>query len=199
MTRAAITPIVPGHHTHPYPRSILSPCSSSTTCPLRRHLRVPRSVFRRVYQAVKDEPFSQQRINATGRLQAHPLQKVVAAFRVIAYGEAAERADEYVRLSRSTVAQATKLCLEFIVRRWGPTNLRRPNNLELKKMMERNAERGFPGCMGSLDCTHWEWHQFPTGTAGAYQSRKGSEALLSRPSAMRTCGFGTCLSVPPGA
>jgi len=56
--------------------------------------RVPRSVFPRVYQAVKDEPFFQQRINATGRLQAHPLQKVVAAFRVIAYGKAADRADE---------------------------------------------------------------------------------------------------------
>jgi len=51
--------------------------------------RVPRAVFRRVYMAVKVEPFFKQRINATGKLQAHPLQKVVATFRVIAYGEAA--------------------------------------------------------------------------------------------------------------
>ena len=107
--------------------------------------RVPRSVFRRVYQAVKNEPFFQQRINATGRLQAHPLQKVVTPFRVIASGETADRADEYVRLSRSTVAQATTLLLEFIVLRWRPTYLRRPYNLDLKKMMERNAGRGFPG------------------------------------------------------
>ena len=66
--------------------------------------RVPRAVFRRVYLAVKDEPFFQQRINATGKLQAHPLQKVVAAFRVIAYGEAADRADEYVRLVKREVS-----------------------------------------------------------------------------------------------
>jgi len=79
--------------------------------------RVPRNVFRRLYLAIKDKPYFQQRINATGHLQAHPLQKVVAAFRVIAYGDAADRADEYVRLSRSTVAQATKLLLETIVRR----------------------------------------------------------------------------------
>jgi len=90
-------------------------------------LRVPRSLFRRIYLAVKDEPFFQQRINATGRLQAHPLQKGVAAFRFIEYGEAADRSDEYVRLSCSTVAQATKLLLEFIVRRWESTYLRRPN------------------------------------------------------------------------
>ena len=135
---------------------------------------MPCSVFRRIYLAVKDEPFFQQRINATSRLQAHPLQKVVVAVRVIAYGEAADLSDEYVRLSRSTVAQATKLLLEFIVRRWASTYLRRPNQSELKAMMKRNAHRGFPGCMGSLDCIHWEWYQCPTGMAGAYQRRKGS-------------------------
>ena len=125
-----------------------------------------------------DKPFFQQRINATGRLQAHPLQNFVAAFRVIAYGEAANRSDEYVLLSRSTVAQVTKLLLKFIVRRWQTTYLRRPNQLEPNKMMECNAERGFPGCMGSMDCTHWEWHQCPTGMAGAYQSRKGSRGVV---------------------
>ena len=60
--------------------------------------RVSRDVFQRVYLALKDKPIFQQRINSTGRLQAHPLQKVVAEFRVIAYGEAADKADEYVRL-----------------------------------------------------------------------------------------------------
>ena len=97
------------------------------------------------------------------------------------------------------MAQATKLLLEFIVRRWGSTYLRRPNNLELKKMMERNAERGFLGCMGSLGCTHWERHQCTTGMAGAYQSRKGSRGVVGEAAEMRTCGFGTCLSLPPGA
>jgi len=92
--------------------------------------RVPRAVFRRIYLAVKDERFFQQRINATGKLQAHPLQKVVAAFRVIAYGEASDRADEYVRLSRTVIAKSTKLLMEFIVKRWGPTYLRRPNQDE---------------------------------------------------------------------
>jgi len=45
-------------------------------------------------------------------------------------------------------------------------------------MMERDAERGFPGCMGSVDCSHWEWHQCPTGMAGAYQSRNGSRVVV---------------------
>jgi len=107
--------------------------------------RVPRAVFRREYLAGKDEPFFQQRINATGKLQAHPLQNAVAAFRVIAYGEAADRADEYVRLSRTVIATSTKLLMKLIVRLWGPTYLQRPNQDELNTMMERNEKRGMPG------------------------------------------------------
>jgi len=121
---------------------------------LETRFRVPRSVFRRVYTAVKDEPFFQQRINATGKLQAHPLQKVVAEFRVIAYGEAADRADEYVRLSTTVIATSTKSLIEFVFRRWGPTYQHRPNQDELNTIMERNKEREIPGCMGSLDCCH---------------------------------------------
>jgi len=49
-----------------------------------RRFRVPRSVFLRIFHAVKGRSFFAQRMNATGRPQAHPLQKVVAAFRVIA-------------------------------------------------------------------------------------------------------------------
>jgi len=140
--------------------------------------RVPRAVFWRVYMAVKDEPFFQQRINATDKLQAHPLQVVVAAFRVISYGEAADRAEEYLRLSRTTIATSNKLLMDFIVKRWGPTYLRRPNQDELSKIMDRNKERGMPGCISSLDCCHWEWHQCPTGMSGAYQSRKGRRGIV---------------------
>jgi len=130
--------------------------------------RVPRAVFRRFYLAVKNEPFFKQRIKATGKLQAHPLQKVMAAFRVIAFGEAADRADEYVRLSRTVISKYIKLLTEFIVERWGPTYLRRPNQQELRAFMKRNMERGMPGCIGSLDCCPWKRHQCTKGMAGAY-------------------------------
>ena len=79
---------------------------------------------------------------------------MVAAFRVIAYGEADDRADEYVRLSRTVIPKSTKLLMEFIVKRWGPTYQRRPNQDALNTILERNKKRGMPGCMGSLDCCH---------------------------------------------
>jgi len=79
---------------------------------------------------------------------------VVAAVRAIAYGEAANRADEHMRLSGNVIAQSAKILIEYIVERWGSTYLRRPNQEELKISMERNKEPGMSGCMGFLDCCH---------------------------------------------
>lgn len=126
-----------------------------------RRFRVLQDVFLRIFEAVKDQPSFRQHINATGRPQAHHMQTVVAAFRVIAYGEAYDRAEEYVRLSRSSITVATKNLISFIVRRSLPQYLRQPTQDELRAIVKRNAERGLPGCIGSIDCSHWRWASCP--------------------------------------
>ena len=135
-------------------------------------------MFLRIYHAVKGRPFFAQRIIAPGRPQAHPLQKVVAAFRVIAYGETPDRTDEYVRLSASTIAMSVRELLRFIVDEFGPAPLRPPTPAELELILECNAQRGFPGCMGSLDSSHWEWSNCPKAFAGMYQNRHGKRSVV---------------------
>jgi len=125
-------------------------------------------VFLRIYRAIKSRPFWAQRVNATGQPQAHPLQNLVAVFRVLAYGESYDRADEYVRLSKSTIARAVKLFTEFVVDEFTPDYLRPPTRSEIEGILARNAERGLPGCLGSLDCSHWEWASCPKARAGTY-------------------------------
>lgn len=143
-----------------------------------RRFRVPRVVFVRIYRALQDQPWWKQAVNATGRLQSHPLQKLVAAFRVLAYGEAADRADEYCRISSTTIDLAVKKLFEFIGDEYGPVYLRHPNDAEMAILMKRNAERGMPGCMRSLDCSQWEWKNCPKGQAGLYQNRKGRRTVV---------------------
>jgi len=128
--------------------------------------------------STRDPAFFRRRINATGCPQAHPVQKVVAAFRMLVYGEAADRADDYVRPFRSTILFLVKCLVACIVSKWESTFLRRPNNAELMTALYRNAERGFSGCMGLLDSSHWAWHQCPRGMAGSYQTRKGSRGIV---------------------
>jgi len=100
---------------------------------------------------VKDGPIFAQRINATGRLQAHPLQKVVAALRVIAYGEVPDRTDEYAQLSASTIAMSVRELMRFTWAGFGPSYLRPPTPEELQSILTRNAERGMPCCKSSTD------------------------------------------------
>jgi len=145
-----------------------------------RRFRVPLSVLLRIYHSVKGRPFFAQCINATGRPQAHPLQKVVAAFRVIAYGEAPDRTDENVRLSASTIAMSVRELLRFIVDEFGPDYLRVPTLAELERILERNAQRGLPRCMGSLDCSHWEWANCPKTFAVMYQNRHGKRSVVAK-------------------
>lgn len=137
-----------------------------------RRFRVPRAVFLKIYDDIKGEPYWAQSVNATGRLQSHPLQKLVSAFRVLAYGESYDRCDEYTRLSKTTINEATNSLIDFIVDTYKDTYLRQPNNDELAAILTRNAQRGVPGCIGSIDCSHWTWRNCPKGHSGMYQSYK---------------------------
>lgn len=133
-----------------------------------RRFRAPHNVFMLIYNDVKDLPYWKQRIDATGRPQLHPLHKVVAAFRVLAYGESTDRADEYLRLSRSTSAMATQMFVDHITDNYESSHLRPPNEKELAHILDRNDQRGVPGCMGRIDCSHWAWRMCPKALAGQY-------------------------------
>lgn len=140
--------------------------------------RVPRNVFMEIYDDVKDLPYWKRTVNATGQPQAHGLQKVVAAFRVLAYGEAADRPDEYLRLAKSTTAVATQMLVDHIVDNYECSYLRPPTLQELAHILDRNAARGMPGCMGSIDCSHWAWRMCPKALAGQYQDYKKRRSVV---------------------
>eukprot|EP00170_Pyropia_yezoensis_P002688 contig_11293_g2693 len=83
-----------------------------------------------------------QTIDATGRPRAHPLQKLVAAVRVLAYGESTDRSDEYWRNSRSTVDNAVLDLVYYMVDIFGPNYFRQQNAEKLTIFLKRSAERG---------------------------------------------------------
>jgi hypothetical protein len=62
--------------------------------------------------------------------------------------------------------------VEAINEMYGYEYLRRPNANELKQILLDNANRGFPGCIGSLDCTHWAWKNCPVSLAGTYKGKE---------------------------
>ena len=142
----------------------------------RFHL--PRPVFNRLFRSICNEPAWRRTVNATGRPQAHAIQNVAAALRVLGYGEPFDRADEYCCLSGSTIDMYTRRLPHLIIDKWAKTYLRRPNAEGLEHILTRNAARGLLGCMGFIDCTHCTWAKSPKALAGQHKDRNGKISIV---------------------
>jgi len=68
--------------------------------------------------------------------------------------------------------------IELVVEESEPVFLRPPNDEEVERMMERNATRGMLGCIGSFDCSHWQWAACPKELSGKYQNRKKRRSIF---------------------
>ncbi|KAL6535290.1 hypothetical protein OROMI_026664 [Orobanche minor] len=114
-----------------------------------------------------DEYFT-QKVDAVGRWGVSPLQKMVAALWMLAYGCAADVLDEYVQIGESTVIESLKHSCDAVINIFEEKYLRRPNERDVERLLKEGEERGFPGMLGSLDCMHWRWKNCPTAWHGTH-------------------------------
>uniref|UniRef100_A0A0D3BXZ3 DDE Tnp4 domain-containing protein n=1 Tax=Brassica oleracea var. oleracea TaxID=109376 RepID=A0A0D3BXZ3_BRAOL len=91
--------------------------------------------------------------DVTGRLGLSPLQKCTTAIRVLAYGSALDAVDEYLRLGATTTRLCVENFVEAIIYLFGDEYLRRPTPNDLQRLLHIGELRGFPGMIGSIDCT----------------------------------------------
>ncbi|XP_048605321.1 uncharacterized protein LOC125582910 [Brassica napus] len=120
----------------------------------RRRFRMNKEVFMRIVDRLSENiPFFQQIRDAIGRLVLSPLQKCTAALRMLAYGCAADAVDEYLRLGESTVLSCLSNFTEGVIQWFGAEYLRRPTPDDLQRLLDIGEIRGFPGMIGSIDCT----------------------------------------------
>ncbi|XP_048635061.1 putative nuclease HARBI1 [Brassica napus] len=122
--------------------------------------------------------FFRQKEDALGRLSLSPLQKCTAAIRVLAYGNAADAVDEYLRLGETTTRSCVEHFVEEIINLFGEEYLRRPTPADLQRLLEVGEFRGFPGMIGSIDCMHWEWKNCPTAWKGQYSRGSGKPTIV---------------------
>ncbi|XP_020262685.1 uncharacterized protein LOC109838672 [Asparagus officinalis] len=71
----------------------------------------------------------------------------------------------------------TKFCcaiVEIFVERY----LLTPNANDIARLLYIGKKRDFPGMLGSLDCMHWKWKNYPTTWSGQYVGRSGSPTII---------------------
>ena len=132
--------------------------------------RVSKRVMLRIAHDLSERyPYFTLRYDARGRRGFTTLQKVTAAFRMLAYGKAADALDEYLRMSERVVRECVYLFSEYVLHMYGKEYLRNPTRRDVQKLYEAHeAKYGFPGMLGSIDTTHVDWERCPYAWKGQY-------------------------------
>lgn len=157
----------------------LSPNATYPEYKFRRRFRMSSRLFRRICQDLREKcSYFMQRRNAAGNLGASTEQKLTAAIRMLAYGVSADFLDDYVRLGESTIMLCMKKFCCAVIELYGDYYLRKPSDQDIKRILTENEKRGFPGMLGSIDCTHWFWKNCPTAWAGQMTGKDGSASIV---------------------
>ncbi|KAK1661081.1 hypothetical protein QYE76_049240 [Lolium multiflorum] len=145
----------------------------------RRRFRMSLNLFKHIATEVtKYDRFFEQRRNAAGELGHSTYQKVTAALRMLAYGIPADLIDDHLAMGESTSILCVKRFVVAIVNVFGSTYLRAPNAQDTARLLEINANRGFPGMLGSIDCMHWSWKNCPAAWHGQFKGYKKDATIV---------------------
>lgn len=66
----------------------------------------------------------------------------------------------------------------LVVQGFGVEYLREPREDDLKRIMELGAARGFPGCIGSISCQHWERKNCPIARARHFKEKEKKPTIV---------------------
>jgi hypothetical protein len=143
-----------------------------------RRFRMPRHVFDRIYNTVSVRPEFVRARDGLGKQGLCPLQRIVAALRILAYGTAADATDEYVRISETSALMSLRRFCLAICEEFGPEYGRQPTEQDMRRILAVNSLRGFPGCLGSIDCQHWKWERCPVAFAGQFLGKEKKPTVI---------------------
>ncbi|KAI2496399.1 Ribosomal protein-like protein [Fragilaria crotonensis] len=116
--------------------------------------------------------------DAAGKLGLSTLQKVCSAVRLLTSGVSPMEHDDKYRMAASTGMQCLKRFCHAIIAVYGEEALRYPTIDDLNRLLDEGKAAGFPGCIGSIDCMHWEWKNCPSSWKGMFQGKSGVPTVI---------------------
>ena len=122
--------------------------------------------------------YFQQRMTAAGELGHSTFQKVTAALRMLAYGIPADLVDDHLAMDESQAIMCVKCFAVGIMQVFGAKYLRAPSAEDTAILLEINKARGFSGMLGSIDCMHWSWKNYPAAWHGKFQGHKKDSTII---------------------
>ena len=123
------------------------------------------------------------------------LRQVCAALKVLAGGNSFQDVATFSGMSVTTAETSFHLfCKKFAAALWD-TWVKLPVGDELKKVEEVFRRSGYPGAMGSTDCTHFKWAGGPFSEARLNTGKEGYPSVAVEATCDHTGGGSLRLAI----
>ncbi|KAF0736975.1 hypothetical protein Ae201684P_000701 [Aphanomyces euteiches] len=156
----------------------------------KKHFKLPIELFDEIHELVKsNDEYFQQKPDAAGLMGISSLTKIACAVRQLTSGVSPNELDDKYRMAPSTGLETLKRFCSSIIAIYGDSVLRFPNEADLNNLLAGGLSSGFPGCIGSIDCMHWEWKNCPSGWKGMFQGKDKVPTVVLEAIADHQCRF----------
>jgi hypothetical protein len=140
----------------------------------RGTFRVSKSIFLTIHdRLVLADPWFDTRTDAKGKVGSISYMKVLVALRMLATGDSARTMVSEYSMSSSQIAKCFSRYVSVCESTFQGEYLRPPNLEECNRISATNASRGFPGCLGSIDCMHLYCRACPALCSAGSRRRPG--------------------------
>ncbi|GJV05575.1 ALP1-like protein [Tanacetum coccineum] len=97
-----------------------------------------------------------------------------------AYAAVPDSLDEYLQIGEKTSRDCLMHFCNGVIELYGEEYLRRPTQTDVEKLYAFHENKhGFPGMIGSIDCTKWSWAQCPQAYRAQFsRGDSGSEPFI---------------------
>ena len=102
-----------------------------------------------------DPCFTQKR-DASQKLGFSTLQKVCSAVRLLTSGVSPTEHDDKYCMATTTGMECMKRFCHGVNAIYGDEALCHPTLDDINRLLDEGDAVGFPGCIGSIDCMHWQ-------------------------------------------
>ncbi|GJY51040.1 hypothetical protein Tco_0441887 [Tanacetum coccineum] len=145
----------------------------------RKRFRMNRSLFTRIVRDLSANcPYFQEGCDAVGKAGISALVKCTSAIRQLAYAAVPDSLDEYLQIGEKTSRDCLMHFCNGVIELYGEEYLRRPTQTDVEKLYAFHENKhGFPGMIGSIDCTKWPWAQCPQAYRAQFSRGDSGKAL----------------------
>jgi hypothetical protein len=152
--------------------------------------KLPIKLFDEILVRVRQhDDYFRQKNDATGKIGLSTHQKVASALRLLTSGVSSMEHDDKYRMGASTGLESMKRFCFAVNALYEADALRHPTIDDINRLLDEGQDAGFPGCIGSIDCMHWEWKNCPSSWKGMFQGKSGRPTVVLEAIADHTCRF----------